>query len=100
MGGVRRRTLDYLHLLSSAVPLVNITLKTYFQVLLQAALTSYFVKEKDSAHVLLKVFFKIIETKQACLKSCFSEYSQRLNILFVCYPVYSDSKQQKPCNFK
>ena len=38
MGGVSRQTLNCSRLFSSAVPLINISLKTYFLVLSQAAL--------------------------------------------------------------
>ena len=74
MGGVSRQTLNCSHLFSNAVPLIHVSLKTYFQVLSQAALSN-FIKGKASTHVFLAVFFKIIETKQACQKLCYSEDS-------------------------
>ena len=59
------QTLNCSHLFSSAVPLLNIPLDTYFQVLFQAALT-VFLKGKTSTHII-----KVIKSKQALLKSCY-----------------------------
>ena len=50
------------HLFDSAVPLINTPLKAYLQVLSQAVLFHFF----------LAVFFQIIKTQQACLKSSYS----------------------------
>ena len=72
--------------------LIKYSLKLYLQ--------SYFVAGKAFKHFRFAVLFTFTGIKQACLKSCYSEDSQRENILSLYDPKHLADKQQQPCNFK
>ena len=54
MGGVSSRAMNCSHLFSSAVPLIDISLKSYFEALSQAAFCSIFVVQLVRVSALAK----------------------------------------------
>ena len=83
------------NLFSSDVPLFSVSRKSSYQILSENGI-DYFVNGKASPA--FPVLFKITETKQACLKSCYSADSRRGNISLYDFVLFDD-KQQKPCSF-
>ena len=79
VGWVSRYSMYCADLFSSAVPLKSISSKTSCQVLFTPILTALFCQRK---HAFSCSIFKIIVTKQTCLKSSYSEGSQKRNISF------------------